>query len=40
MITTTCTVPMTGMDLVDVTVGSYGSGRPFLLLHGGAAPSR
>ena len=36
MTTTTCTVPLTGMDPVEVTVTSYGSGPPFLLLHGGA----
>ena len=38
MTTTTYTVPVTGLDPVEVTVTSYGSGQPFLLLHGGAGP--
>jgi pimeloyl-ACP methyl ester carboxylesterase len=39
MTTTTSTVPVTGLDPVEVTVTSYGSGPPsFLLLHGGAGP--
>jgi pimeloyl-ACP methyl ester carboxylesterase len=36
--TMTYTVPLSGLDLVPVTVTSYGAGRPFLLLHGGAGP--
>jgi pimeloyl-ACP methyl ester carboxylesterase len=36
--TTTCTVPVEGVGVVEVTVAEYGSGPPFLLLHGGAGP--
>jgi pimeloyl-ACP methyl ester carboxylesterase len=36
--TTTRTVPVDGIGPVPVTVAEYGSGRPFLLLHGGAGP--
>ena len=32
------TVDLTGAGPVEVTVDDYGSGRPFLLLHGGAGP--
>jgi hypothetical protein len=32
-----CTVPVTRIDAVAVTVTDYGSGQPFLL-HGGAGP--
>jgi pimeloyl-ACP methyl ester carboxylesterase len=32
------TVDLTGIGPVDVTVADYGSGQPFLLLHGGAGP--
>jgi hypothetical protein len=32
------TVPVTGLDPVEVTVSDYGAGQPFLLLHGGAGP--
>jgi pimeloyl-ACP methyl ester carboxylesterase len=35
---TTYRVPLTGIGPVDVTVTGYGSGQPFLLLHGGAGP--
>ncbi|MGH3201835.1 MAG: alpha/beta fold hydrolase [Streptosporangiaceae bacterium] len=33
------TVGMTGIGPVEVTVADYGSGQPFLLLHGGAGPA-
>jgi pimeloyl-ACP methyl ester carboxylesterase len=36
--TTTYTVPVDGNGPVEVTVADYGSGAPFLLLHGGAGP--
>ena len=36
--TTTRTVPVDGIGPVQVTVAEYGSGQPFLLLHGGAGP--
>ncbi len=32
------TVPVDGIGAVEVTVTEYGSGQPFLLLHGGAGP--
>jgi pimeloyl-ACP methyl ester carboxylesterase len=32
------TVDLAGIGPVDVTVADYGSGQPFLLLHGGAGP--
>jgi pimeloyl-ACP methyl ester carboxylesterase len=32
------TVDLTGIGSVEVTVADYGSGQPFLLLHGGAGP--
>jgi pimeloyl-ACP methyl ester carboxylesterase len=32
------TVDLTGIGPVEVTVAGYGSGQPFLLLHGGAGP--
>jgi pimeloyl-ACP methyl ester carboxylesterase len=38
MPTTTYTVPVTGVDPVAVTVTDYGTGQPFLLLHGGVGP--
>jgi hypothetical protein len=34
----THTVDLTGTGPVEVTVADYGSGQPFLLLHGGAGP--
>jgi pimeloyl-ACP methyl ester carboxylesterase len=37
--TTTRTVPVDGTGPVEVTVAEYGSGQPFLLLHGGAGPA-
>ena len=36
MPTATYTVPVTRIDPVAVTVTDYGTGQPFLLLHGGA----
>jgi pimeloyl-ACP methyl ester carboxylesterase len=36
--TATHTVPVDGIGPVEVTVADYGSGQPFLLLHGGAGP--
>jgi len=36
--TATHTVPMAGVGAVEVIVAEYGSGQPFLLLHGGAGP--
>jgi pimeloyl-ACP methyl ester carboxylesterase len=33
------TVDLAGTGPVDVTVADYGSGQPFLLLHGGAGPA-
>jgi pimeloyl-ACP methyl ester carboxylesterase len=36
--TTAHTVPVDGIGPVAVTVAEYGSGQPFLLLHGGAGP--
>ena len=36
--TATRTVPVDGIGPVEVTVAEYGSGQPFLLLHGGAGP--
>jgi pimeloyl-ACP methyl ester carboxylesterase len=36
--TATYTVPVDGVGPVEVTVAEYGSGQPFLLLHGGAGP--
>ena len=38
MNTTIHTVNLTGTGPVEVTVAAYGSGQPFLLLHGGAGP--
>lgn len=38
MTTTTYTAAVDGIGPVEVTVAEYGSGRPFLLLHGGAGP--
>ena len=38
MNTATHTVDLTGTGPVEVTVADYGSGQPFLLLHGGAGP--
>jgi pimeloyl-ACP methyl ester carboxylesterase len=35
----TRTVPVDGIGPVEVTVTDYGSGQPFLLLHGGAGPA-
>jgi pimeloyl-ACP methyl ester carboxylesterase len=32
------TVDLTGIGTVEVSVADYGSGQPFLLLHGGAGP--
>jgi pimeloyl-ACP methyl ester carboxylesterase len=37
-ITASHTVPVDGVGPVKVTVTEYGSGQPFLLLHGGAGP--
>ena len=37
--TATHTVPVDGIGPVEVTVAEYGSGQPFLLLHGGAGPA-
>ena len=36
--TATHTVPVDGIGLVEVTIAEYGSGQPFLLLHGGGGP--
>jgi pimeloyl-ACP methyl ester carboxylesterase len=36
--TATRTVPVDGIGPVEATVVDYGSGQPFLLLHGGAGP--
>jgi pimeloyl-ACP methyl ester carboxylesterase len=36
--TSTCRVALDGREPVEVTINRYGSGRPFLLLHGGAGP--
>src|SRR5579862_9545212 len=36
--TTVVTVPVDGIGAVPVTVTEYGSGRAFLVLHGGAGP--
>ena len=36
---TTRTVPVDGIGPVEVTIADYGSGQPFLLLHGGAGPA-
>src|SRR5580692_10905827 len=33
------TVPVDGIGPVEVTIAEYGSGQPFLLLHGGAGPA-
>jgi pimeloyl-ACP methyl ester carboxylesterase len=33
------TVPVDGIGPVEVTIVEYGSGQPFLLLHGGAGPA-
>jgi pimeloyl-ACP methyl ester carboxylesterase len=38
MNTSMYTVDLTGIGPVEVTVADYGSGQPFLLLHGGAGP--
>jgi pimeloyl-ACP methyl ester carboxylesterase len=38
MNTATYAVDLAGVGLVEVTVADYGSGQPFLLLHGGAGP--
>ena len=38
MNTTINTVPVAGVAPIEVTVAEYGSGQPFLLLHGGAGP--
>ena len=38
MNTATHTVDLAGTGSVEVTVADYGSGQPFLLLHGGAGP--
>ena len=37
--TATHTVPVDGIGPVEVTIADYGSGQPFLLLHGGAGPA-
>ena len=37
--TATHTVPVHGIGPVEVTIAEYGSGQPFLLLHGGAGPA-
>ena len=36
--TTQYTVPLTGVGQVEISVAEYGSGQPFLVLHGGAGP--
>ena len=36
--TETNTISVDGIGAIDVTVTDYGSGQPFLLLHGGAGP--
>ena len=36
--TTTRAVPVDGIGPVEVTIADYGSGQPFLVLHGGAGP--
>jgi pimeloyl-ACP methyl ester carboxylesterase len=33
------TVDLTGIGPVEVTIADYGSGQPFLLMHGGAGPA-
>ena len=38
MNTAICTVDLAGIGPVEVSVADYGSGQPFLLLHGGAGP--
>jgi pimeloyl-ACP methyl ester carboxylesterase len=38
MTTTTHRVTVDGLEPVDIVVTTYGSGRPLLLLHGGAGP--
>lgn len=38
MNTATYTVDLAGVGQVELTVADYGSGQPFLLLHGGAGP--
>src|SRR6202046_4103436 len=37
--TATHTVPVDRVGPVEVTIAEYGSGQPFLLLHGGAGPA-
>jgi pimeloyl-ACP methyl ester carboxylesterase len=37
--TATRTVTVDGIGPLEVTVAEYGSGRPFMLLHGGAGPA-
>jgi pimeloyl-ACP methyl ester carboxylesterase len=37
--TGTRTVPVDGIGPIEVTIADYGSGQPFLLLHGGAGPA-
>ena len=37
--TTNRAVPVDGIGPVEVTIAEYGSGQPFLLLHGGAGPA-
>jgi pimeloyl-ACP methyl ester carboxylesterase len=37
--TATRTIPVDGIGPVEVTIADYGSGQPFLLLHGGAGPA-
>ena len=39
MTTTTYSVDLAGTGPVEVSVADYGSGQPFLLLHGGAGPA-
>jgi pimeloyl-ACP methyl ester carboxylesterase len=39
MATTTYFVDLAGIGPVEVSVADYGSGQPFLLLHGGAGPA-
>ena len=39
MTTTTYSVDLAGIGPVEVSVADYGSGQPFLLLHGGAGPA-
>ena len=37
-VSSTKTIDVAGIGLVELTVGEYGEGQPFLVLHGGAGP--